>query len=68
MKKVTLYYATFQKDMELSDQDYTLLMKNWKDRSSRGETTTVQTTRGTRYDIDLTQVLLIETEIKKYNV
>ena len=68
MKKITLYYATFHKEMEIPDSSYKLLMRNWKDRSSRGETTTVQTVRGTQYDIDLSYVQLIETESTKHHV
>lgn len=62
MKKVTLYYKKRTLTLEIPESDYTLLMKNWKDRGNRGYITTVTTKRGTQYDIDLTKVELIETE------
>ena len=69
MKKVTLYYKKKHHILELPENDYTLLIKNWKDRGNRGYITTVTTIRGTQYDIDLTKVELIVTEnVKTTNI
>lgn len=62
MKKVKLYYPTFQVEMELSEQEHIKLLRKWQDSSNRGGNTQVITKFGSQFDIDLTFVQLVETE------